>query len=72
MQTVISAHLHIAFTPIRSLSSGYCTHSVLTRLRVLAMQGQWIDPELPENLSAEFAKLVMRSPQFLTEAEQVS
>jgi hypothetical protein len=35
-------------------------------------QGQWIDAELPENLSADFAKLVMRTPQFLTEAEQVS
>ena len=38
----------------------------------MAMQGEWIDPELPENLSADFARLVMRSPQFLTEDEQAS
>ena len=42
------------------------------RQGTVGTQGQWIDVELPENLSFDFAKLVMRMPQFLTEAEQVS
>ena len=34
-----------------------------------AIKGRWIDPELPENLSADFVRLVLRAPQHLTPEE---